>query len=108
MTKNLIEIPARRGKAARVARGQTVHVVNTFGSQVVDTWAFNAADVAEFMSMEHSRASCRKLTPAVGDAFVTNHRRPILTLVGDTTPGAHDTLIAACDTYRYRMLGHVG
>jgi uncharacterized protein YcgI (DUF1989 family) len=26
----------------------------------------------------------------------------------DTSPGVHDTLIAACDETRYRMLGHVG
>jgi uncharacterized protein YcgI (DUF1989 family) len=28
---------------------------------------------------------------------VTNRRRPILTLVEDTSGGAHDTLMAPCD-----------
>jgi uncharacterized protein YcgI (DUF1989 family) len=41
----------------------------------------------------------------VGDSLVTNQRRPILTLVEDTSPGIHDTLIAACDRYRYILLG---
>ena len=41
----------------------------------------------------------------VGDSLVTNQRRPILTLVEDTSPGVHDTLIAACDRYRYALLG---
>ena len=50
----MIEIPARRGRAARVSKGQTVKVINTKGQQVVDTWAFNADDLREFMSMEHS------------------------------------------------------
>lgn len=100
-----ITIPARRGKAARIGKGQTVVVINTHGSQVVDTWAFGAADIAEFMSMEHSRAAFRHVTPRVGDAFVTNRRRPILSVVADTTPGIHDTLIAACDRYRYEQLG---
>ena len=40
-----------------------------------------------------------------GTSMVTNHRRPILTLVQDTTPGIHDTLLAACDRYRYKLLG---
>ena len=101
-------IPARRGVAARVAKGQTVTVINTHGQQVVDTWAFAAGDLAEFMSMEHSRAHWRKLRPALGDAFVTNRRRPILTLVEDSSPGVHDTLIAACDAERYRQLGAKG
>jgi uncharacterized protein YcgI (DUF1989 family) len=35
----------------------------------------------------------------------TNHRRPILTIVEDTSPGIHDTLIAACDLWRYQGLG---
>ncbi len=56
MTETLIEIPARRGKAAFVAAGQTVTVINTHGEQVVDTWAFNRADLGEFMSNEHTRA----------------------------------------------------
>ena len=29
----------------------------------------------------------------------------LLTLVEDTSPGIHDTLIAACDRYRYTLLG---
>jgi hypothetical protein len=98
-------IPARRGKAAFVSKGQVVKVINTHGQQVVDTWAFNRADLAEFMSMEHTRAHARRLIPAVGDSLLTNRRRPILTLVEDTSGGVHDTLIAACDRYRYALLG---
>jgi uncharacterized protein YcgI (DUF1989 family) len=101
-------IPARHGVAARLDAGKTVSVVNTHGKQVVDTWAFNARDASEFMSMEHSRAAMLRLIPRVGDTLTTNRRRAILTLVADTTPGLHDTLIAACDAHRYRQLGAVG
>lgn len=101
-------IPARRGAAARVAAGQRVKVVNTHGTQVVDTWAFNARDAGEWMSMEASRAWFMKLRAAVGDTFLTNQRRPILTLVEDTSGGVHDTLMAACDAPRYRLLGVEG
>ena len=104
----LVTIPARRGKAARVREGQVVKVINTRGQQVVDTWAFNAQDITEFMSMEHSRAAMQKIVPEVGDTLVTNRRRPILQVVEDTTPGVHDTLIAACDVYRYQQLGCEG
>lgn len=98
-------IPARRGKAAFVAAGQKVKVINTHGQQVVDTWAFVRHDLGEFMSMEHTRATLVKMTPAVADHLYTNRRRPILTLVEDTSPGIHDTLLAACDSYRYGLLG---
>jgi uncharacterized protein len=102
---SLITIPARRGKAQRIREGQVIKVINTRGQQVVDTWAFNARDLTEFMSMEHSRAAMEKIIPEVGDVFVTNRRRPILQVIEDTTPGIHDTLIAACDRYRYELLG---
>jgi uncharacterized protein YcgI (DUF1989 family) len=101
-------IPARRGVAAKVKHRQVIKVINTSGKQVVDTWAFNADDLDEHLSMEHSRVSLMKLVPTVGDTMVTNHRRPILSLVEDTTPGVHDMLMAACDVYRYELLGAIG
>jgi uncharacterized protein len=101
----MIEIPARRGKAARIRQGQTIKIVNTKGQQVVDTWAFSADDMREFMSMEHSRVAIAKIIPMPGDTLVTNRRRPILTLVEDTSGGIHDTLFAACDRWRYERLG---
>jgi uncharacterized protein YcgI (DUF1989 family) len=108
MSSVLIEIPARRGKAAFVAAGQSVTVINTHGEQVVDTWAFCRADLTEFMSNEHTRAHSLHLVPKVGDILRTNCRRPILTLTEDTSGGVHDTLIAACDRYRYAFLGVEG
>ena len=106
--ESLITIPARRGKAAFVAKGQSIRVINTHGQQVVDTWAFRRDDVTEFMSMEHSRASLGRIMPAVGQSMVTNHRRPILTVAEDASGGIHDTLMAACDRYRYELLGCEG
>ena len=55
--------------------------------------------------MEHSRASLAAIMAKVGDSYVTNKRRPILTVVEDTSGGIHDTMVAACDRYRYEQLG---
>ena len=59
--ESLVTIPARRGKAALVVRGQMVRVVNTHGQQVVDRWAFCRDDLTEFMSMEHSRTALERI-----------------------------------------------
>jgi hypothetical protein len=56
------------------------------------------------MSMEHSRVAIGRIIPGIGDTLVTNRRRPILTLVEDTSGGIHDTLFAACDRWRYETL----
>jgi uncharacterized protein len=101
-------IPARTGMAAELKKGQSIKIINTHGKQVVDTWAFAGSDLKEYMSMSHSRASTLHISPLVGDTLVTNLRRPMLKLVEDTTPGVHDTLIAACDKARYQGLGVVG
>ncbi len=98
-------VPARQGSAVRVAAGQTLTVINTHGTQVCDFWAFSAANLHEFMSWEHGRAGINRIVPKVGDALFSNRRRPILTFLEDTSPGIHDTLIAACDLFRYTGLG---
>jgi uncharacterized protein YcgI (DUF1989 family) len=98
-------IPARRGRAVRLNAGQAIRIVNTHGHQVVDTWAFSAEDMGEFLSMEHLRPTIGTIFPTKGHALVTNRRRPILIWEEDTSPGIHDTIVAACDDYRYGLLG---
>ena len=103
-----IIVPARQGKAFRLSEAHHVKLINTFGEQVVDTWAFNAENMSEFMSMEHCRSCLASLIPAIGDKLYSNKRRPILTIVEDTSPGVHDMLLSVCDVERYRLLGHEG
>ena len=96
-----IIISAGCGKAFRLSKLQTISVINTYGTQVVDCWAFNRENTDEYMSMEASRVWSQRLNPIVGDTSVTNNRNKILTIVEDTSPGIHDTFMAACDEKRY-------
>ncbi|MEA2804539.1 MAG: uncharacterized protein QOE49_4634, partial [Rhodospirillaceae bacterium] len=93
------------GKATYLRQGQSIRIVNTHGEQVVDTWAFTAGMLTEFMSMEHTRATLTRMRPKVADGLYTNRRRKILTMTEDTSRGDHDTLMAACDSERYILLG---
>ncbi|WP_084959551.1 DUF1989 domain-containing protein [Thermoactinospora rubra] len=101
-------VPAAEGRAVKVRAGQRVRVVDLEGGQVGDVFAFAADDVSEHLSASHTRAATSRLFPAIGEPFVTDRRRPILTLAADTSPGEHDMLIAACDPARYRDLGAPG
>lgn len=101
--KTVHRIPAGAGGGFAVERGQTVRVVNTYGTQVVDTWAFITSD--EYLSLEHCREVTKKLFFNVGDTLVTNVYRPILSFVEDTSPGQHDTLIAACNARMFELAG---
>ena len=79
-------IPARRGKAQALGRGQAIKIINTHGNQVVDTWAFVAGNMLEYMGMEQCRAFWGRLYPVAGDRMVSNRRRPILTLEEEPRP----------------------
>ncbi len=98
-------IPARRGKATRLAAGEAIKIINTHGTQVVDFWAFVSSMQTEYVGMEHSRATWTHLFPRTGDPLYTNHRRALLIMEDDTSPGRHDTLMAPCDNERYGLLG---
>jgi len=98
-------VPAGQGRAFRIPRGEHVVIETPTGSQVGDLFAFHAAEPGEYLSAGHTRAWNWRLFPAVGQPFVSNRRRPLLTLVEDTSPGVHDMLVPACDPERYRQLG---
>ena len=101
-------VPARSGLAVRVRAGQTVRVTDPRGSQVGDLFAFvdsGSRRLTTHLSAGHTRGHNSRLFPALGEDFVTDTRRPVLRLTGDTSPGRHDMLIPACDAERYRLLG---
>lgn len=98
-------IEARRGHALRLPQGRSLRVINTHGSQVLDTWAFRDGDMREYMCMEHTRSLNSRWTITVGTKLVSTRRRSMLTIVEDTTPGAHDTLLCACSPEIYAELG---
>jgi len=108
MSDRRIAVPAREGRGLRLAAGSTFRVVDPGGGQVGDLFAFCADDVAEYASAEHTRVHNDRLFPQPGQPFVTNRRRPILTLAADDSPGVHDMLCAACDPARYAGLGVEG
>lgn len=109
----LTTIPARHGIAVFLPAAKSIKIINTHGTQIVDTWAFTTSTTSppaclQYLSMQHTRASLNKIIPEVGDTLTSNERKGMLTVLEDTTGGVHDTLIAACDKWRYEELGAVG
>ena len=101
-------IKGGEGAGFRLKQGQSFSIINTHGSQVVDLFAHNAADVGEALSIQHSRNVWYRILPRRGDQLSTQLRRPILTLTDDTSPGIHDTIFPCCDEARYAQLGVKG
>lgn len=103
-----VEIAPRSANGFYLETGTTIRLINTFGAQVVATWAFVRPDASEYMSMEHTRIHANKSRPQLGTVFYTNFHRPILEMTEDSSPGVHDWYLAACNQQRYEMLGHRG
>jgi len=99
------EISGGAGLALAIKKGHGARLVNTFGSQVVDTWALAGADTSEYLSVEHTRRMLYNLFPKQGDILFSNRRSPMLLLEEDTFPGRHDMLFACCDKWLYKHYG---
>ncbi len=91
-----ISIAPGSAQAVELAKGDVVHVVNSEGHQVIDTWAFAMDKAGDPLSMEHSRSATYRILFRPGDTLVSASFRPMLTILDDTSPGIHDTLHAAC------------
>jgi Uncharacterized conserved protein len=97
--------PARCGAAIELAAGEAIRLVNSFGNQVVDTWALNRRDITEYLSVEHTRRMLFNLFPREGDKLFSNRRTPMLLLERDSSGVQHDMLFACCDSWLYRHYG---
>ncbi len=100
-----LTVPGSYARAVAVPAGRTIEVINTHGTQVVDLWAICADRPEIALSMQHSRVKWRNLRPRPGDELLDEERSTMLTMTSDTSPGVHDTVIAACDPFRYAQLG---
>jgi uncharacterized protein YcgI (DUF1989 family) len=101
----LSEISGGAAVALRLNRAQAVTLVNTHGSQVVDTWCLAAADLSEYLSVEHTRRMLYRLFAGEGDALYSNRRSALLRLEKDTSDCRHDMLLACCDPWVYKFYG---
>ncbi|MGE4248799.1 MAG: DUF1989 domain-containing protein [Parvibaculaceae bacterium] len=103
-----IIVPPREGRAVRVARGRTIRITTPKGAQAADFFAYNAENVGEWLSANHTWVTTFCVRPRAGDDFLSRFRRPMLRFVEDGAAGVHDMMIAACDQFRYEFFGHKG
>lgn len=98
-----VVVQAQTGMAVRVDAGSLISVVDIEGTQVGDMFAFSLEDPSEHLSTGHTRSINRTLFPEIGQPFMSNRGRPILTFVNDSSPGHHDMLFAPCGPAVYRL-----
>lgn len=88
-------IEAGDGFFKLVKKGQTLRFIDLEGNQAVDTFFFNAVDVAERYSAQDTIREQTSIYLTTGTRLLSNLRRTMLTITADTC-GRHDTLGGAC------------
>ena len=100
-----IEIPGYAGDGIVVRAGSTIRIVDVEGAQICDLFALVRSDPKEYLCTARTRAATRRLFPEVGQQFLSNLYRPMLSFLEDQSPGVHDSLFASCDPGLYEILG---
>jgi uncharacterized protein YcgI (DUF1989 family) len=101
-------IPAAEGRAFRIPMGGHIRIETPRGAQAADFFAFNAENIGEWLSANHTWVTTFNVKPRLGDTFISQFRRPMLKFTEDGANGVHDMMIAACDQFRYEFFGHQG
>lgn len=89
------EIPPRSGTAFRLARGETLTVIDIEGVQVADLLAYNAEDIGEVLSSGRTLDYAETIRLTTGHKLYSNRSQVMLDIIGDTV-GVHDFLLTPC------------
>jgi uncharacterized protein YcgI (DUF1989 family) len=95
-----VVVPAREARWLRVRAGEVLEIVDLEGRQVGDFMAYLPDRPDEYFSPAHTCSCLTKLVPQVGDELFSNHRLPLMRILGDDV-GRHDFIVPCCDRERF-------
>jgi len=96
-------IPPQTGRLIEVPSGSTLRVIDPFGQQISDVFAFNAADTRESLSSGRTLDNLGKYLVTTGDVLYSNRSRPMFT-IGEDTVGRHDFILTPCSQATFDLL----
>ncbi len=103
-----IVVPPSEGRAVKLLEGQRIRITTPKGAQAADFFAYNAGNIEEWLSPNHTWVTTFYVRPREGDTLISRFRRPMLEFTSDGADGVHDMMLAACDQFRYEFFGHKG
>ncbi len=98
-------VPARKGGAWIVKRGQHIRFIDVDGGQIGDLVTFNANDLRERFNQARTRANPGKIFISTGDHLYSKSNNVMLTIVEDTY-GIHDLQYGMCSRWVYQREHH--
>lgn len=103
MTSNTIHIPPQSGRSFKIKQGKILRVVDPFGEQVADLFAFGEHDHDCRLSSGRSLDYAGRIYLTTDDILYANNSKPMFTIVEDTV-GLHDFLLTPCSQEMFEIL----
>ena len=97
-------VPARKGGAWVVKRGQHIKVIEVEGGAIGDFVSFNANNLKERFSQARTKADQGKILISTGDHLYTRDNNILLTITEDTY-GTHDLQYGMCSAWVFENMG---
>jgi uncharacterized protein len=102
-SSHLTRIPPQSGRSFKIKRGQVLRVVDPFGEQVSDLFAFDEHDYDCRLSSGRSLDYASRIYLTTGDILYANNSKPMFTIIEDTV-GLHDFLLTPCSQEMFEIL----
>ncbi len=103
MSPSPTRLSPRTGTGFVLEAGQRLTVVDPFGGQVSDFFAFSASDQREWFSSGRTIDYANSIYPVQDTILYSNRSRPMATVVEDTC-GRHDILLTPCSQQTFDLL----
>lgn len=101
-------VPAAKGYAFEVNKGDRFRIVDIHGLQIVDFVAWvNEPGLKEHVRMSYTRFSLQGVVADIGESLLTNHGEPALRVIADTVK-VHDMTFMSCYPELYAERGVPG
>ena len=100
---HMIRIPPQSGRSFKIKQGQILRVIDPFGEQVSDLFAFDEHDHDCRLSSGRSLDYAGRIYLTTGNILYANNSKPMFTIVEDTV-GLHDFLLTPCSLEMFEIL----
>ena len=95
-----VVVPARKGWAAVIRKGQHLRIIEVEGGQVGDFVVFNADNLRERLSQARTKANQGKFLVTKGDVLYSKSNNVLMRIVEDIY-GIHDLQYGMCSSWIY-------
>lgn len=102
----MITIPAQKGTAFKLKKGQQLKVIDPTGSQVSDLYCCDAENIQDGFSAGRTIDYNESLRTQKGFFLYSHSGKKLMEIMEDHSPGIHDLLVTPCSLQMFQMMSN--